>query len=576
MNRTICNPMNLDYKYSLSKKKNKVLVFREAADPTLVHFNGKYFLFASMSKGFWFSSDLINWMFHENNVLPIYDYAPDVQVVGDYLVYSASRASKKNDFYRTKDPLSDQWELFSTSIGFWDPHTFKDDDGRIFFYWGCSNKTPIYGVEMNPETMQPISEKAELIFGRPDYIGYDRRGENGKFVKEKGLLGLLLKDAPFIEGAYMNKHRGKYYLQYSAPGTEFNTYSDGVYTSINPLGPFNLQKSNPFSSKPGGFITAAGHGSTIQDEFGNWWHISTMRISKNFMFERRLGLWPAGFDEDGTMFCNQSFGDYPYEVPSGKFDPKSVKPKWMLLSYKKKTAVSSFVKNYESEKAVNEDIRDFWKSRGNQKGEWLSVDLGEICDVYAIQINMHDDGENNADIRNTKLTGPFYMKRTIQNQTDSLRYDVLSSLDGVEWFNFIEQSDKSKKPHELLCIETGRKARFIKVIFEHAPYDQAFAVSGLRIFGLGNGNNPSQVEIIEAKYTGSMNALIKWTKSDQAIGYNVLYGNTPDKLYHSWMVYDQTELDLSTLINGCEYYVRVDSFCEVGVTEGKVKLITSK
>ena len=33
---------------------------------------------------------------------------------------------------------------------------------------------------------------------------------------------------PFIEGAWMTKHKGKYYLQYGAPGTEFSGYADGV------------------------------------------------------------------------------------------------------------------------------------------------------------------------------------------------------------------------------------------------------------------------------------------------------------------------------------------------------------
>ena len=53
----------------------------------------------------------------------------------------------------------------------------------------------------------------------------------------------------------MTKHDGKYYLQYACPGTQYNTYADGVYVGDGPLGPFTLQKSNPYSSKPGGFIT---------------------------------------------------------------------------------------------------------------------------------------------------------------------------------------------------------------------------------------------------------------------------------------------------------------------------------
>ena len=57
----------------------------------------------------------------------------------------------------------------------------------------------------------------------------------------------------------MTKYNGKYYLQYAAPGTEFNVYADGVYEGDSPLGPFHLAKNNPYSFQPGGFITGAGH-----------------------------------------------------------------------------------------------------------------------------------------------------------------------------------------------------------------------------------------------------------------------------------------------------------------------------
>ncbi len=56
---------------------------------------------------------------------------------------------------------------------------------------------------------------------------------------------------PYVECAFMTKHDGLYYLQYACPGTQYNTYADGVYTSNSPLGPFMRQASNPFSAKPG-------------------------------------------------------------------------------------------------------------------------------------------------------------------------------------------------------------------------------------------------------------------------------------------------------------------------------------
>ena len=116
---------------------------------------------------------------------------------------------------------------------------------------------------------------------------------------------------PFIEGSWMTKHNNKYYLQYGAPGTEFSGYGDGVYVGEHPLGPFTYQSHNPFSFKPGGFATGAGHGATYQDVYGNWWHVSTMIINVKNNFERRIGIWPAGFDKDDILYSNTAFGDYP-------------------------------------------------------------------------------------------------------------------------------------------------------------------------------------------------------------------------------------------------------------------------
>jgi hypothetical protein len=63
---------------------------------------------------------------------------------------------------------------------------------------------------------------------------------------------------------------------------------------------------------------------------------------------------------------------------------------------------------------------------------------------------------------------------------------------------------------------------------------------------------------------------LRWTESTGAEGYNVRYGIAPDKLYNSWQVIGKTELDLSTINAGTQYWVAVDSYNENGVTESKI------
>ena len=54
MRQTYCNPLDLGYRYQHMKEGPRVAGFREGADPTLVYFKGKYYLFVSMSAGFWY------------------------------------------------------------------------------------------------------------------------------------------------------------------------------------------------------------------------------------------------------------------------------------------------------------------------------------------------------------------------------------------------------------------------------------------------------------------------------------------------------------------------------------------
>ena len=58
--------------------------------------------------------------------------------------------------------------------------------------------------------------------------------------------------------------------------------------------------------------------------------------------------------------------------------------------------------------------------------------------------------------------------------------------------------------------------------------------------------------------------------SDQpdALGWNILFGESPDKLYHSYMVFAAGPRRVGELIKDRDYYVRVDVFNENGITEG--------
>lgn len=603
MKHYYCNPLNVDYLYQfnqqgMGQQMGPVQISREAADPSMIYFKGKYYIFASMTLGVWVSEDLAHW---ENkrlpDNLPFYDYAPDVRVIGDYVYFCASKREEICNFYRTKNIEEGPYEEIKGSFDFWDPHQFVDDDGRVYFYWGCANMTPIWGVEMDPETMHPKSERVELIHGNWNDVGYERNGKDHcdpplsdealeiayeKFIEAQGgqemvanipenlkiMMKGFLSNRPYIEGAWMNKHDGKYYLQYACPGTQYNIYADGVYVSDKPLGPYKLAKNNPFSYKPGGFIPGAGHGSTMEDATGSLWHTATMRISVNHNFERRVGLWPAGFDKDGELFCNQRYGDWPMAIEDFQADPWK-NPQWMLLSCGKTMTASSAEEGKGAEKAAEENVQTWWRAASAQPGEWLQMDLGKAMDVRAIQINFADD---KIDIEPPKpLVGNMTGKRYIEERNLITRWKLEGSLDGDNYFMIEDKSDaKTDLPHDMVVREDGIQVRYLKLTVLAVPYDQPAAISGLRVFGIGDGEKPA-VPTFTAERLDDLDMKVAITSDDADVtGYNILWGHAEDKLYHSYMIFGKKEQKIGALIKGTDYFVRVDAFNENGITEGEV------
>ena len=62
-------------------------------------------------------------------------------------------------------------------------------------------------------------------------------------------------------------------------------------------------------------------------------------------------------------------------------------PGWMLLSYGCDIEVSSSIDSLPPSYIVDEDIRSYWAAESGDPGEYVILDLKQISDVHAIQIN---------------------------------------------------------------------------------------------------------------------------------------------------------------------------------------------
>lgn len=585
--RTICNPLDLAYRYQDVRFTGVVngmklgeptrSVHREAADPSIVLYKGRYYLFASMSAGFWHSDDLVIWEFQPTDKLPALDYAPDVREVDGALIISASRKEDDCPFFRSEDPLADDFvEVSPGSFPFWDPSVFQDTSGATYLYWGCDNQTPIRGVELDKE-FHPVGEPVSLIASNTVERGWEQVGEDylrpAPTTEREKLIAQFMSADPYVEGAWMTEREGTYYLQYSAPGTEYNTYADGYFTGSSPLGPFSYSSHSPFSSKPGGFITGAGHGSTFQDRHGNWWHAATMRVSVNDVFERRIGLFPAGFDDDGVLFCNQNFADYPFAVPDAPFDPWTP-PKWMLLSYKAQISATSSAPGHEPSLAVDEDIRTWWVAGTREPGASVTLDLAADKVVNAVQVNLADHELGVIAPEATEGADKGHTWRGILPRHEPTEILVETSVDGENWEVIADsRGGESERPHALIVLDGATRARYVRVTGGRQPFGGAFALSGVRVFGRGDGDAPEPA-VARATRIDARTAAIVWEPVEGATGYNVRYGTDPEKLYHSWLVLDRASLELRSLNAGVDYWVAVDAFGEAGITTGPTSQIT--
>jgi len=368
--KTYVNPFNVPYpRYS-------------GADPALVQYKSEYYIFASGSDGYFYSPDLVSW----THIIPDLPQvgratAPATLVYNGALYYLGSSFSGPSVVYRSTDVKNGKWEVYNPKLMFfgWDPGLFADDDGRVFLYWGCTDIEPLRGVELDPDNLlNPKGPVVVMAHNNPPEQGWARIGDWNQ----------LEFPLSFNEGSWMNKHDGKYYFQWAVPGTEYRSYADTVAVCTGPLGPCTPAEHNPMSFKPTGWIGGAGHGSTDQDVYGNYWHASSMKLSLRARLDRRLVLLPAFFDKDGVMYTFNGLADYPMIVPDKKVSsPDELFPGWMLLSYRKPAHASTWLEPFPPELAFDENGATYWAAYSDRKGEWLSIDLEKEYTIRSIQIS---------------------------------------------------------------------------------------------------------------------------------------------------------------------------------------------
>lgn len=380
--RTVTNgePSHLQGLWLLEQKEQ----FRELADPAALWHEGKWFLYPSVDMA-WVSADNgATWQHHPLNVRDI-GYAPTiVKHRGKFLLLGSD-----SPLYSSDSPLGPFVEVGPIQVprvprmpGFTDPMLFSDDDGRLFYYWGCTASGGIWGVELDAAKLtNTVSTPKELFRFDPVAQPWQAVGDWNQNTT-----------AGWMEGAWMIKHGGKYLLTFSAAGTENRTYAMGCYTATSPLGPFTLQKRTPFFRNTEGLITGTGHGCIVAGPENQLWTFYCVRAGVVHGFERRLGMDRVEIDSNGELHVPSATSLpqwLPGKAPAGQ---KSAATGWLPINGGMPTVGSTSAPNLLGRFAVDSELRTWWQPATDDAQPTLTSQFYAPAAIHAVRVVWRDVG----------------------------------------------------------------------------------------------------------------------------------------------------------------------------------------
>jgi hypothetical protein len=353
-------------------------------DVTVVREGDLYYLFAT-GGGAWVSSDFVTWKYQPVEVkgarLPV---APHVAKYNGVFYMSGNnaplyRAANILGPYEVLGPWLNEkgepWTGISNGkpwTGAFDVDIFVDDDNKPYLYFPGRSTDGIYVAPLDPKNLNRFAAAPKHLFGFDPSHVWERWGDKNEYA-----------NVAWIEGPWVFKRNGIYYLEYSASGTQWLSYASGVYTAKNPLGPFTYSPRNPLLRKTIGIVTGPGHGCIVKGPDGNYWVFYTIVLA-NPPGGRRLGMDPVGFEADGTMFVRGP-SETPHWAPgvvanpardgdSGSI-PLSV---GKLRAMNQRGSFSSQRPGHDAAYAVDDSNGTWWEPAEDDAQPSLTIDLGSI------------------------------------------------------------------------------------------------------------------------------------------------------------------------------------------------------
>ncbi len=205
-----------------------------------------------------------------------------------------------------------------------------------------------------------------------------------------------------------------------------------------------------------------------------------------------------------------------------------------------------------SEVLTDENPKSFWVAEANNDQQWVKIEMLNPGKIYALQLNFHD------------------YESGIYTRVEGLRhrFTIEVSDDGEKWQTVVDRSNSFKDtPNAYIVLNQPVNGKFIRYKNIKVPGNN-FAMSEIRVFGLGDGKIPEKVKGFTVKReTDRRDVSFTWNPVKGAQGYNIRWGIAPDKLYQSWLVYDVNKHFMRCLDRDTRYYFSIEAFNENGISE---------
>lgn len=128
--------------------------------------------------------------------------------------------------------------------------------------------------------------------------------------------------------------------------------------------------------------------------------------------------------------------------------------------------------------------------------------------------------------------------------------------------------EKRDRPNAYLELPRPVQARYIR--YEHVYVASPnLAIGDIRVFGNGDGAPPATPSGLTVRRgADARNAVVTWRPVKGAVGYNVLWGIDPVKLYQTYQVFADRgqSQEIRALTIGQAYWFAIETFDENGVS----------